>query len=423
MAAPRGQHTDLASRGQTHRLDEEPRLADAGGALNEDEAGSPVGELAHHSAQLRDLPGSINQVGRWDRCLGDLPGGQVHRDARGRCVEGWRLGQDLSLEGPQRGPGVHAKLLGERLACPPQRRQGTRLPLGSVQSKRQEPPTLLPERVLGDQCLELTDDHAGVSELESRLEPSLSGHGVQLGEPQGLGLDPRLANVFSVRRAPPEAQGIVQRAKRVGRRETRRGVHGSLEAPGIHGVGREPQDVPGGLAGDDTVSLAGHGLGLEPSSQVTDVCLKGAGGVGGWAVAPDAAGETFGRDDLVAHDDQGREDRALTSPAKVQNRTAEGRRELAEHPQPHRRLVVHHAPNFAASERRRWPERAWSSGGSSHPQDRPHGSARRSASATRPVPTTPRWAPGGAGSRRRSRAITLSRRARTASGCRRGARS
>ena len=158
LAAPRGEHPDLRRRGQAHGLDEEPRLADAGRALDKHAAGSPVGQLVHHPPQCRDLPGTVDEVGRCDRFGGDLPDRQVHPEPRGRSVEGWRLGEHLGLEGPERGAGVDAQLLGERLACPAQCRQSTRLPLGPVEGKRQEPPALLPERVLGDQCLELTDD-------------------------------------------------------------------------------------------------------------------------------------------------------------------------------------------------------------------------------------------------------------------------
>ena len=283
------------------------------------------------------------------------PTGRSTRSLRGRSVEGWRLGEHLGLEGPERGPGVDAQLLGERLACPAQCRQSTRLPLGPVEGKRQEPPALLPERVLGDQCLELTDDHGSVSQLESRLQTSLAGHGVQLGEPQGLGLDPWLAEILGVRRTAPQPESVVQRAHRVGRCETRRGVHGSFEAPRIDGVGPEPKDVPGCLAGDDTVALAGHGLGLEASSQVTHVRLEGAGWVGGWVVTPHTVGETFGRDDLVTQDHQGREDGALTSPAEVYDRAVACGRELAEHPESHRRLAVHPAPHSASSNRRPSP--------------------------------------------------------------------
>ena len=306
------------------------------------------------------------------------PTGRSTRSPRGRSVEGRRLGEHLGLEGPERGAGVDAQLLGERLACPAQRRQSTRLPLGPVEGKRQEPPALLPERVLGDQCLELTDDHGSVSQLESRLQPSLAGHGVQLGEPQGLGLDPGLAEILGVRRTAPQPEGVVQRAHRVGRRQARRGVHGAFEAPRIDGVGRQPEDVPGCLAGDDTVALAGHGLGLEASSQVTDVRLEGAGWVGGWVVTPDTVGETFGRDDLVTQDHQGREDGALTSPAEVYDRAVACGRELAEHPESHRRLAVHPAPHSASSNRRRSPERAWSSARLKPPQDRLKGPAARS---------------------------------------------
>ena len=62
-----------------------------------------------------------------------------------------------------------------------------------------------------------------ITQLESRRQPSLAGNGVQLGEPQGLGLDPWLAEVLGVCRTAPQPEGLVQRAHRVGRCESPRG--------------------------------------------------------------------------------------------------------------------------------------------------------------------------------------------------------
>ena len=117
--------------------------------------------------------------------------------------------------------------------------------MGPVERQRQQPPPLLPQRVLGDQRLELADDQGGVSQLQPRLEPALAGHGAQLGQPDGLGLDPGLTDVLGVGGAPPQREGVVERAYRVGRRQTRRGVDGPLEAAGVDRLGREPEDVAG----------------------------------------------------------------------------------------------------------------------------------------------------------------------------------
>ena len=163
-----------------------------------------------------------------------------------------------------------------------------------------------------------------------------------------LRLDPRLAEVVGVRGTAPQPEGVVEGADRLGRCEACGGVHGSFEAPGVDRVGLEAQDVPGPFAGEDTVAPAGHGLGLEAPSQVAHVRLEGAGGVRGWVVAPDVARETVVGDDLVAGDDQRRQDGTLTSPAEVDDRAVARAPQLAEHSESHC-PEVRHAPTLSSN--------------------------------------------------------------------------
>ena len=335
---------------------EEPCLADAGRSLHEHAAGPPPSELRHRPAQHRRLPRPIDEVGPRPvpRCR--LIGRQCHLHLRGRSVERRRLRKHLGLEGAERGPRVDAQLFCERLPGPTQRRQRARLPLGAVEREREEPPPLLPERVLGHECLELADDESGVPQLQSRLQQALAADRPQLVEPQGLGLHPRLADILGIRRSAPQPQRVVQRVHRVRGGETRRGVHGSLEAPRVHAVGAEPEHVAGPLPGDDALAPACPDLRLQAPPKVAHVGLQGARRVGGRAVTPDAVGEAIGGDDLVAHDDQGRKYGALAPPAEVYGRAVPRGRELAEHPQAQLRIVVHPLPRVSSVEDRTMAE-------------------------------------------------------------------
>ena len=109
--------------------------------------------------------------------------------------------------------------------------------------------------------------------------------------------------------------------------------------------GSKTERVAGRLADDHSVASTGPGLGLEASAEVADVGLDRTRGVGGWVVTPDAVGEAFGADGLVAQDDQPREDGTLTSAAQVDDRTVAARRKLAEDAKPHSRVAVHSAPS------------------------------------------------------------------------------
>ena len=65
---------------------------------------------------------------------------------------------------------------------------------------------------------------------------------------------------------------------------------------------------------------------------MADVRLDRPRGVGRPGLAPDAVGEPVGRDDLAAHDDQGRQHGALTPPAEIDDQPVPGGCQLAEHP-------------------------------------------------------------------------------------------
>ena len=205
--------------------------------------------------------------------------------------------------------------------------------MGAVQRQRQQPPPLLAQRVLGDQRLEVADEQRSVAQLQPRLEAALPGHGAQLGQPDGLGLDPGLTGVLAVGGAPPQREGVVEGAYGVRGLQRRGAVDRLLEAAGVDRLGREPERVAGAGARDDPVPVPGHGFGLQAAAQVADVGLDRRRAVGRRMVSPDAVDEPLGRNDLAAHHHQRRKHGALAPPAEIDDGTVPRGRQLAEHAQ------------------------------------------------------------------------------------------
>src|SRR4051794_3070260 len=115
------------------------------------------------------LAGPVDQVRSRDR--GRRPRARTgHGHRWRRRVERRRLGKHLGLEGAQCRSWVDSQLVGENRTSPAQRRESIRLTLGAVQRKDQEPPALLSQWVLGDQCFELTDEQGSLAQLETPLQ-------------------------------------------------------------------------------------------------------------------------------------------------------------------------------------------------------------------------------------------------------------
>ena len=268
---------------------------------------------------------------------------------RGRRVQLRRLREHLGLERAEARTGVDAQLLGQGRACPPQGRECVRLTLRAVQGQHQEPPALLPQRVLRDQRFEVTHEHRCVAQLQTCVEQPFAGDRSELGQPDGLGLDPRLARVLGVRRTPPQAQGLLEGTHRIGGWQRRGLTHGPLEAPGVNRLRAEAEHVAGTGARDHAVPLPGSHVGLEATAQVADVGLDGAGAVGGRQVAPDPVGEACGGHDLVPADHERSQHRALAPAAEVDSPTVPRRRQLPEHLQAEPG-VLHPSPHSCSVE-------------------------------------------------------------------------
>ena len=245
------------------------------------------------------------------------------------------------LEGAQLGPGVDAERVGERVAGAAQGREGVALALRAVEGEGQQPPALLPERLFGDERLELGDEQRGLAEVQPRAEQALAGDRAQPGQARDLRLRPRLVGVLGVRGPAPQVQRAVERVDGLGRGELGGRLDDMLEAPGVDGVGRDAQCVPHADAHDDAPAGARAGVGLEAPAQVADVGLQDAGGVRGGAGVPEAVDDPVGRDDLPAGQDEDGEHRALASPAQRELDAVQRRADLAEDVQPQVVGVAH----------------------------------------------------------------------------------
>ena len=247
------------------------------------------------------------------------------------CVQVRRLGEDLRLQRPQRRAGVDAQLVGEGGAGATERGQRVGLPVRAVQGEDEQPPAFLPQRVLGDEALDLGHEPCRLAAAEAGLEPLLPGEVAQARQPGALAVGPGLTDVVGERRTSPERQRAVEDALRV-----LRGLGGArlqqqpLELPRVHGVVLDPQGVAGALPGDDAAPVARAAVGLEAPAQVRDVRLQRAGRARRRRIGPELVDQPVGGHDVAAGQHQQPEHRALPRAAEVDRLAVSQRRHLAE---------------------------------------------------------------------------------------------
>jgi hypothetical protein len=276
LAAASGEHAHRAGRSQPARLGEQPGLADARRALDEQQARLAGRQVVEGCPDHPHLAVAVEQIVR-GRLRGGLGCGVFLRGAGplGGDRERRRLREDLLLALPQCRPRVHAELVGERGARPAEGAQCIGLPVCPVEGEGEQPPPLLAQRRLGDHGLELGHEQRGLAESQPGREQPFPSHLPQPGEPGDLGLGPRLVGPFGQRRATPERQRIAEQPggdARVGRAPGR--VEQLLEPPDVDGVRGQPDRVPAALADDDRRPRAGRAARLEAAAQVRDVGLE-----------------------------------------------------------------------------------------------------------------------------------------------------
>jgi hypothetical protein len=335
LAAPGTEHGQVLLGGQPAGLGQQPGLADARRPLDEQQLRGAGGEVGDRVPDDVQLVVAVDQVGRGR-------GGRRRRqrrrgrgDSRGQRR---RLGQHLGLQRAQRRPGVDAELGREQRARSPERGERVRLPVRPVQREHEQPPPLLPQRLVRDQRLQLRHEQRGLAAVEPGGEQPLPGDGAQLGQPGDLGLGPRLAGILAQRRAAPEPERLGEQLGRPLRLTCGGGGRGVadqlLEQPGVDRVRRQPEGVAGAGAGDDPAARARRAVRLQPPAQVGHVRLDGAAGVAGKIDAPQAIRDALRGHDLAAGEDQHCEDSTLTATTEVDLGVAVAGVEPAEDPEP-----------------------------------------------------------------------------------------
>ena len=246
QGAPTGrQHPHGPLGREPARLGQQPRLADPGGTLEQQQAGLSAREAVQHRPEYGELAVPVDEtVAVRGRCLHRLLARLLGRNQFGR------LREYLRLQFAESRTWVDAELVGQGLAGTPQRGQRVGLPMGAVQPERQEPPPLLPQRLLGDHPLQFGSDEGRLPEIETSGEQPFPADRSQLGQAGDLGSGPRLVGVLDQRRTAPQRERLVQRGRRL--RRGRRGLlQQGLEPPGVDRVGGESYGIPGTLADDD----------------------------------------------------------------------------------------------------------------------------------------------------------------------------
>jgi hypothetical protein len=261
------------------------------------ETGGDVGSTAEEAVRVLLLVGQQAEV-RAGRC---------HlRQGVGACQ--FRiLAQDRHLERDEIGPGVDAELLGQLLACTPQRAQRLTLMAGLVLRLGQQRPPPFPQRCLGDASRAFGEDLAPAPDPEERLQAEVLRDPTELVQPRSLeprgfpALEPLERRTAPERQSIPGARGgSVVLAER---EELPGPLDGPLEPAGVDGVVRQREAVA-------VVNGVDQG-GTQPLAQPCDAALDDLGGRRRRVVAPERIGELIPGDVTAAAYGQRREDDAV----------------------------------------------------------------------------------------------------------------
>ena len=181
------------------------------------------------------------------------------------------LPQDRGLEPLQRRRRLDSELVDEAAARLLVELERLGLPPRAVERDHELAAQALPQRMLGDERLELSDEVGSPPQGEPGLEALLEGRQAQLLEPVDLVLREGLVDEVGERGALPERQRLLQAAKGRVRPRLRESFSRLLDQPlepkGIDSIGLDQKLV---------ARRAGHdGIPSEQLSQPGDVDLEG----------------------------------------------------------------------------------------------------------------------------------------------------
>jgi hypothetical protein len=286
------------------RLDREPRLAGPARAGQRDEAHAVA---AQERDQLVELRAAADERRRG--------GGQMAAGAQlGRLDEQRRvLAQDRRLQLPQCRAGLHAELVDQRAPRAAVGVERVRLAAAAVEREHQRAPQPLPERLGGDQLLQLGEQLAVPAEREVGLEPVLDRGRPQLGEPARGRLGERLVGEVGERSAAPEPERVAQdRGRALGLPGGERLAalsREALEADGVDRLRRRVEHVAAGAHRD-------HGAVAEGGPQLRHVDLQPRER-GGVERGPERLDQPVRRDGHAGLEREQRQQRALLAPSQA----------------------------------------------------------------------------------------------------------
>ena len=285
----------------------------------------------------------------------------VQRDswpARGRRrvhrrVEAPVLGQDRRLQLPEVVAGFEPELLAEHPTAVLERPEGVGLPPGAVEGEHQEPPEPLAERMPGDELLELGDRGQVPTELQLQLEPLLDDREAELREPRDDTDRELVVGEVGQRVAAPQPVGLGQHVDRrgevaIGHERAPLG-HELLVPVGVHGVGRELEDVATASHRDEVGRSQGPPeLGGEALQAVANARRR--------IVTPEGIDELLGRHDAPRVQREQREEGALLRPGHHDLPPVVAHLELTEHAHAHGSTVPlpRPSPQCGISRRSAW---------------------------------------------------------------------
>ena len=300
----------MGAQGRAHRL--RRLLPQAGRALHvgEQERHRPV-RPGDHALSPHEQPRLF--AGRHARRGRRLPA----RDGRPgrRPVQSRSMPQDVVLQLGELRAGIEAELVREPVAELLEGGQRVRLAPGPVQAHHQQGPQPFPQRIDGNQPLQLRHQLVVSPERNVGFQPRFHRRDPQRIEALRLVADQLDVGDVGQRRAAPQRQPLRQQL------DGDRGpavAHGgaplsqqTLEAPGVEVLRRDHEPVPGfGRHQHPRCGAARH-TGFDGLAQLADVVLESAGGGGGRTLRPDRIHERVRRHHLAGADDQHRQQHTL----------------------------------------------------------------------------------------------------------------
>ena len=218
--------------------------------------------------------------------------------------------KDPSLQLVQLRPGLKPELVNQAPARCLEDVERVRLAPGAIEGEHQAREQSLTQRVLVNEPLELGRELGAVTERELRLEPRLERAQPELLESLRVRLERFAVEQVAPGRPAPQRERdrqlaqccviVIVLSRRAGVRDE------SLEFVDVELAGLDAQQIAARLASQTVLA--------EELPQPVEVCVERLSGAPRWPLPPERINEVIARDDLVAVQQQHRQQRPLLSP-------------------------------------------------------------------------------------------------------------